>query len=112
SVRPGRLKASREPDARGELHLELVSTAGVPLWTGVLPDPTIRRYEYEDPASPGALKVKSVQLTEIEFMVRAPFHKDATQLRVHRLGKPASRAEFLTSPAIKNWNGSIALPGT
>ena len=112
SVRPGRLKSANEPDKQGELHLDLVATNGASLWSGVLADPLIRHYEYEDPESPGALKIKTVQLTEAEFTVRVPFHKDAAHLRIVRTGKPASRSAVLAAPALKKWSGTIALPGT
>jgi hypothetical protein len=113
AVKPGRLKSSHDPEKQGELHLELIATNGASLWSGVLADPLTRRYEYEDPASPGALKLKTVQLTEAEFTVRVPFHKDAAHLRVFSLAKPASRKEALAAPAAaKKWSGIVVLPAT
>jgi hypothetical protein len=45
--------------------------------------------EYEDPDNPGVIKSKIVPVANTEFVVRAPFYKQARSVAVFREG-PAS----------------------
>ena len=110
SVRPGQLKTPIASDKKGEIHLELTATNGVSLWSEVMGDPTVQRFEYEDPDNPGKLKVKEVKVTEAEFTVRVPFYKDAKELKLHRLDKPANLTEAKAPGATKKLLGTVAMP--
>lgn len=110
SVKPGRLKTPFAPDKKGQVHLELTSTNGTVLWSDVIADPTVQRLEYKDPDHPGALKTKQVKVAETEFTLRLPFHKDAKQLKLHSLEKPANRADAVKRT--KKLLGSVAIPPT
>jgi hypothetical protein len=112
SVKPGRLKTPIASDRKGEIHLELTATNGLSLWSDVMADPTVQRLEYEDPEHPGALKLKEVKVTEAEFIVRVPFHKDAKQLELQRLDRPANRAEAGAPGTKKKLLGTVAIPAT
>ena len=81
---PGTLKPQRRLEKPGAFQFELETAAGVSLWNGAMDDPSIRRYEYEDPENPGAIKTKMVQLAEVEFVVRVPVLKDARQFSLYR----------------------------
>jgi hypothetical protein len=109
SVRPGRLKTPVATERKGSIYLELVSTNGAAVWSEVIADPAVRRLEYEDPAHPGTLKIKEVNLTETEFTVRVPFRRDETKLRVHRLEKPSSRSEVLARVGLSKPIATIAI---
>ncbi|HEY5912600.1 MAG TPA: hypothetical protein VJA21_18520 [Verrucomicrobiae bacterium] len=110
AVKPGRLKTPVAPDKTGGLELELMSTNRAKLWSDVIHDPTVRRFEYEDPDRPGELKVKEVKVTEIEFTVRVPYHEDGGELKVYRLERQATRAEAAVSGRAKKLLGSIKIP--
>ena len=110
SVRPGHLKTPLVPDKKGYVQLELTSTNGTVLWNDVIADPRVRRFEYNDPDHPGALKAKQVKVTETEFSLRVPFHKDAKQLKVHKLNKPANREEAALGGRAKKLLCSLTLP--
>ena len=110
SVRPGHLKTPIAPDKKGEIRLELTAADGSSLWHEVMADPTVRRIEYEDPDNPGSLKSKEVRVTEAEFTVRVPFVKAAKQLNLHRLEKPARRADAQTPRQAGKLLGVVALP--
>jgi hypothetical protein len=110
SVKPGRLKTPFAPDKKGDIHLELTTAEGLSLWSDVMADPTVQRVEYEDPENPGTLKVKEIRVTEVEFTVRVPFHKEGKQFRLHRLNKPASRADATAAGRVKKLLGAVAIP--
>ncbi len=112
SVKPGRLKTPIASDKKGEIHLELTGTNGVPLWSEVMADPTVQRLEYEDPEHPGTMKIKEVKVAEAEFIVRVPFHKDGRQLNLHRLDKPANRAVAAAPGTKKKLLGTVTVPAT
>ena len=111
-VRPGRLKTPPASQRRGEVSLELVSTNGTLLWSNLVGDPGVQRYEYEDPAHPGTLKRLEVRRTEAEFSVRTPFHPEAAELRLYRLEKTAGGAGSAVRAQGKKPLGIIHLPAT
>jgi hypothetical protein len=107
---PGRLKVPIAAEKQGELYLELISTNSVPIWTDVMPDPLVRRYEYEDPDHPGQLKVKEVKMDQAEFTVRVPGRKEAKQLNIYRLDQPAAKSAASASNKTRTLLGTIELP--
>lgn len=107
---PGHLKVPIAAEKQGELYLELISTNSVPIWTDVMPDPLVRRYEYEDPDHPGQLKVKEVKMDQAEFTVRVPGRKEAKQLNIYRLDQPAAKSAASASNKTRTLLGTIELP--
>jgi hypothetical protein len=97
----GHLKPTVTAEKPGDLYLELISTNNLPVWTDVVPDPLVRRYEYEDPDHPGQLKVKEVKLDQAEFTVRVPGRKEARQLKIYRLDRPAAQSSAAASRRTK-----------
>ncbi len=106
---PGHLKPAVTAEKPGDLYLELNSTNRLPVWTDVVPDPLVRRYEYEDPDHPGQLKVKEVKLDQAEFTVRVPGRKEANQLNIYRLDQPAVKSATAASSQTRTLLGSIEL---
>lgn len=106
---PGHLKPIIVAEKPGDLCLELTSTNGPPVWTGVVSDPLVRRYEYEDPDHPGQLKVKEVKLDQAEFTVRVPGRKEARLLNIYRLEPPAAPSAAVAASRTRTQLGSIAL---
>ncbi len=88
----GHLKPTIITEKQGDLYLELTSTNSLPIWTDAVPDPLLRRYEYEDPDHPGQLKVKEVKLDQAEFTIRVPGRKEARRLNIYRLDQPAAKS--------------------
>ena len=89
---PGTLKPQRRSEKPGAFQFEIETAAGVSLWNGAMDDPSIRRYEYEDPENPGAIKTKVVRFAEVEFVVRVPVLKDAHQFSIYRLEATPAKA--------------------
>lgn len=106
---PGHLKVPIAAEKQGDLYLELASTNSVPIWTDVMPDPLVRRYEYEDPDHPGQLKVKEVKLDQAEFTIRVPGRKEAKQLNIYRLDQPAAKSAAAASNQTRTLLGTIEL---
>jgi hypothetical protein len=107
NLRPGVLKPGREADSTG-LFYELVSEAGTTIWKGSMADPNLRHLEYEDPANPGKLQRKRVQLDEAEFTLRVPFHQAARRINFFKLASSAAGAASQKSS--RTSLGSITLP--
>jgi hypothetical protein len=108
---PGRLKPAIATEKPGDLYLELVSTNSLTVWSGVVSDPLVRRYEYEDPEHPGQLKAKEVKLDQAEFTVRVPGRTEARQLNIYRLEPPATQSGMAASRPTRTLMGTIQLPG-
>lgn len=106
---PGHLKIPIAAEKQGELCLELTSTNGVPIWTDVMPDPLVRRYEYEDPDHPGQLKVKEVKLDQAEFTIRVPGRKEAKRLNIYRLDQPAAKSAAAAANQTRTLLGTVEL---
>ena len=81
---PGVLKERRGAEPARSLHIELLSGTGATLWKTAIPDPSIRRLEYEDPDHPGKIKVHEAPVTNAEFTVRVPVHAQAQTLALSR----------------------------
>lgn len=107
NLRPGVLKPGLEADSTG-LFYELVSEAGATLWKGSMADPSVRHLEYEDPANPGKLQRKSVQLDKAEFTLRVPFHQAARRVDFYKLatGAPGAVRQEVSRTSL----GNITLP--
>jgi hypothetical protein len=105
----GHLKTTISSEKPGDLYLELTSTNSVPIWTNAVPDPLLRRYEYEDPDHPGQLKVKEVKLDQAEFTVRVPGRKEATHLNIYRLDPPAAGSAAVALTRTRTLLGAFEL---
>jgi hypothetical protein len=97
---PGLLKSHRGAGKRGPIEFELQNTEGAPLWRETMSDPSIRRYEYEDPDNPGVIKSKVVQLGEVEFVVRVPFSKATRRISFYRTEAASEKARLLPAGAL------------
>jgi hypothetical protein len=106
---PGHLKVPIAAEKQGDLYLELTSTNSVPIWTDVMSDPLVRRYEYEDPDHSGQLKVKEVKLDQAEFTIRVPVRKEARQLNIYRLDPPAAKSAAAALNQTRTLLGTIDL---
>jgi hypothetical protein len=108
---PGHLKPAVTTEKQGDLYLELISTNSLPVWSDVVSDPLVHRYEYEGPDHPGQLKVKEVKLDQAEFTVRVPGRTEVRQLNIYRLDQPAAQSGMAASRPTRTLLGTIKLPG-
>src|SRR5512141_868274 len=69
-VRPGTLKGRPASLQSNRVMVDVLSANGTLLWSGSVPDPSVHRYEYEDPARPGTLVPVVVTREATEFSVR------------------------------------------
>ncbi|MGA2800861.1 MAG: hypothetical protein ABSE97_00590 [Verrucomicrobiota bacterium] len=107
---PGHLKVPIAAEKQGDLYLELISTnSSVPIWTDVMSDPLVHRYEYEDPDHPGQLKVKEVKVDQADFTIRIPGRKEAKQLNIYRLNQPAAKSAAAASNQTRTLLGTVEL---
>ena len=81
---PGTLKSQPAPRSPAPLLVALEDTNRRELATARLDDPSVRRYEYEDPDHPGAIQFKVVPVEDTEFMIRIPRPAGATHVAVYR----------------------------
>ena len=80
----GTLKPQRDAEEAEALVVSLEAGTGEGRWSIAIADPSRQRYEYEDPDRPGALRSKTVQLDDVEFIVRAPLMPGVRQVAVLR----------------------------
>src|SRR5258705_4770786 len=99
AVVSGRLKPQRDPPRPDALQITLEKTEGESAWRLAMDDPSVRRYEYEDPQQPGVIRSKEVKVNDIEFIVRAPLVAGVRHLAVYRHVPPAPRAKQSAAPA-------------
>ncbi len=109
NIVPGRLKPAVSAEKPGDLYLELISTNRLTVWTGVVPDPLVRRYEYEDPDHPGQLKVKEVKLDQADFTIRVPERGEARQLNIYRMDPSADKSATDVSGQARALLGTVEL---
>ena len=84
TLRAGFLKEARESETASGLEYEVRSSAGGLLFKEGIDDPSIERFEYEDPANPGILTVKQVMLKDVDFTVRVPFTEGMRDVEFYR----------------------------
>lgn len=101
TVISGALKSQRDSAKPDALHITLERTAGESAWSVAIDDPSVRRYEYEDPQQPGVIRSKEVKVNDIEFIVRAPLVAGVRHLAVYRREPPAPGAKAPAAPAKK-----------
>jgi hypothetical protein len=84
--RPGKLKLPRGWTASARLPIvyELVSAGGGTIWTGSTEDPTVRRYEFEDPNQPGLLRTIQTVVDSVEFTLRIPAFAGLRRVDLYR----------------------------
>jgi hypothetical protein len=106
---PGHLKPAITSGKPGDLYLELVTTNSLPVWSNLVSDPLVRRYEYEDPDHRGQLKAKEVKSDQAEFTVRVPGQNEAGQLNIYRLDQPATQSAMAASRPTRTLLGTVKL---
>lgn len=84
-VRPGIVKEQRSHEFRDGLKYAFRSANGALLLEGTLSDPSVRRYEYEDPENPGRIKSKDITFHNVEFTIRVPYQSKMYALEVYRV---------------------------
>jgi len=89
AVVSGSLKPQRDSIKPDALHVTLEKTEGESAWSIAIDDPSVRRYEYEDPEQPGVIRSKEVKVNDIEFIVRAPLVAGVRHLAIYRQEPPA-----------------------
>ena len=94
----GRLKPQRDSTRPDALQITLEKTEGESAWRLAMDDPSVRRYEYEDPQQPGVIRSKEVKVNDIEFIVRAPLVAGVRHLAVYRHEPPAPGAKQSAAP--------------
>ena len=84
TIRPGTLKKGRSARVRDGISYQVASASGQVLWSGSVEDPSVRRFEYEDPDHPGQIRTKTVSVDTAEFTVRIPVLKEMENIRFDR----------------------------
>lgn len=97
----GTLKPQRNSTRPDALHIALEKGEGETAWSVAIDDPSVRRYEYEDPQQPGVIRSKEVKLNDTEFIVRAPVVAGVRHLGVYRHEPPAQGAKQPATPVKK-----------
>ncbi len=83
-IRPGVLKQIPHSPDSDFLFYQVFSSSGALLWKGGIKDPSVVRYEYEDPDQPGKLKVKEIRLDEAEFTLRIPYNPEFQRIEFYK----------------------------
>jgi hypothetical protein len=85
TIRQGKLKSHRLEKTQNGIRYTITSSTGESLATGFIEDPSVRRYEYEDPAQAGHIKTKLVTSTDVEFTLRIPVRTGMQVITFDRL---------------------------
>jgi hypothetical protein len=101
AVVSGTLKPQRNSARPDALQIHLEKTEGESAWSLVMDDPSVRRYEYEDPDQPGVIRSKEVRVNDTEFIIRAPLLPGVRHLAVYRQEPPAPGAKAPATPSKK-----------
>src|SRR5262245_33663579 len=110
SVVPGTLKPQHDAAETEPLVVSLESNSGEVRWSLSIADPSRQRYEYEDPDRPGFIRSKTVQLDDVEFIVRAPLTPGAQHVAVYRKEQTAPQAKAGQPATEKRLLALIPLP--
>jgi hypothetical protein len=110
SVVSGTLKPQQDSTDAEPLLVTLEQADGVERWSFAMDDPSIQRYEYEDPQHPGSLKLKLVPVDDIEFIARVPLSVGVRRMAVYRKQKSTQPAKAGASAATKRLLARIELP--
>jgi hypothetical protein len=97
----GTIKPQRNSTKTDALHITLEKAEGETAWSLAIDDPSVRRYEYEDPQQPGVIRTKEVKVNDIEFIVRAPLVAGVRHLTVYRQEPPSPGAKPSAAPVKK-----------
>lgn len=107
TVRPGTLKSPRAALAGEGLAYDVVSSDGRVLWHGLIDNPLVRRYEYEDPAEAGRLKSGMIVSDEAEFTIRIPLREGMQLLRMEMIARNPKGG---TRGAMRTPLGPVTIP--
>ncbi|MGE5313563.1 MAG: hypothetical protein ACM3Q4_02605 [Acidobacteriota bacterium] len=97
SLRPGMVKQVRKAPESGVIEYECLTHAGEVVFRGRMSDPSLRRYEYEDPAEPGRIAVRHVRVKDAEFTVRVPYREGLRRVDFYRKNSNASSGASVRS---------------
>lgn len=87
---PGVVKAPGV--ANGEIEYALLSAQGETLWRGLMEDPRVQRFDYEDPPRSGRRRLKVIRHEAAEFVVRVPARAEARWIEFRKLDLAAAHA--------------------
>lgn len=87
----GALKPQRNSTRPNCFLVQLESDVGGRIWSLTVDDPSVQRYEYEDPDQPGRLRGTEVRTDDVEFLVRVPVDARARQVAIFRPEAAAAR---------------------
>jgi hypothetical protein len=108
NVRPGVLKQSADFLKSGGIEYQCQTAAGQLLLSSLMNDPSIQRYEFEDPEHPRTLRMKEVKLTDVEFTLRIPFKEDIRRVEFFRV-EPQGTSSLMRKTA-RTCIGAIEIP--
>ena len=109
-VKPGTLKPQRDSTRAVALRFVLEKAEDEGLWSRRIDDPSVQRLEYEDPDHPGEIQSKTVQLDDVEFIVRAPYRKEVRHVAIYREELQPAVAGEKAAPPKKELLVRIPLP--
>ncbi len=95
SVRQGTVKVPRVVTGSPGIGIVAISSNGDRIFKGSIGDPSIRRYEYEDPHNPAHLISRQVALDDVEFTVRVPYSTDLSRVEFYREVEPQAGSPLL-----------------
>lgn len=84
NITPGVVKRARGSGPNAAIQYKVYSATGLLLWEGAMDDPSIRRYEFENPEKPGQLVAKLVKLQDVEFTLRIPLKEGVRYVQFYR----------------------------
>ncbi len=85
SIRPGVLKQGEGSGRGSGIEYQCRSASGQIVATGIIADPSIRHYEYEDPEHPGILKTTHVKLKSAQFTLRLALKENLSRVEFYRV---------------------------
>lgn len=107
NIRAGVLKPVRDTGKAGGIEYQCRSSLGSLLSDGVIDDPSIRRYEFEDPAQPGKLRFKVAKLKDVRFTLRIPFKEEISHIEFYRIGSAGTNSRLQNG--VKAFLGSVEI---
>lgn len=107
AVRPGRLKQGLKPKPYSQaLIYELFAANNVKLGEGVLPNPSIERLEYADPAQPGVIKMTTTKRDTATFTLRLSYNRNLARVDFFNLKSPTPQSPGERGATVKALKGA------
>ena len=108
NIRIGLLKRTEDFAKNSGIEYQCQSVTGLVLLSSVMNDPSVQRYEFEDPEQPGMLRMKHVRLNDVEFTLRIPFREDIRRVEFFRVETQGTSP--LMRKAARTSIGAIEIP--